>query len=421
MKVLVAAHGCSARGGSEGYFGWSAARCLGQDHELWVLTSSRNREDLEEAQREGLVGRNVHFVFLGGPYKPWPNNRLIARLQSWQEYWTFSKLAFQAARELHRDTRFDLAHHVTIATWRVGSHLWKLGVPFVFGPIGGNEKFPLRFFSILSFKAKLFEIARSLSNTVSRFSPSVRACLRNASYVLAANRETLSLVSDVRRSNVNVSTLIPGFYSPALIERFAQTNSHKELTGPLRLFSGGNLEGRKGVALAFKALAEAKTRGLDFRYRIGGGGPEREYLEALADELGLRGKVLFGEPLVGDAYRAELRATHIFLLPSLRESAGLTMMEAMLAECMPIVADCGSPAEIVTNECGFKLPIASPSELIARLTDLLVEVDRNRAIILEKGKASAARIASCFSEELYRQKVNAVYNLVTSQHEKPTR
>lgn len=51
-------------------------------------------------------------------------------------------------------------------------------------------------------------------------------------------------------------------------------------------------------------------------------------------------------------YWKELAASHVFLLPSLGESSGLTMMEAMLAGCAPFVADCGGPAHIVTEACG---------------------------------------------------------------------
>ena len=413
MKVLVSAHWCASREGSEGYFGWSAVQCLSKDHELWVLTSSRNKSDLEQAKSDSLVQPNVSFIFLGGPFKPPHANRWIARLQSWKEYYKFSVISLGAARELYQEIRFDLMHHVTVATWRFGSPLWRLGVPFVFGPVGGNEKFPVRFFPTLSHKALVFELLRATSNVVFRLSPSVRACVRNASHVLAANFETLSLMKKLRVSDRGVSLLSPGFHSKAKINEFAQYTHLKTLDGPLRLFSGGSLEGRKGVALALSALAEAKRKGLNFRYRLGGSGPERGYLERFAGDLGLREEVIFGESLCGEAYRKELCTTHLFLLPSLRESAGLTMMEAMLAGCVPIVADCGGPAHIVTDECGYKIPASDPEELVERLVEVILSLDRNRQIIVNKGRAAAKRIASHFSEENYRKSINEVYVLVT--------
>jgi glycosyltransferase involved in cell wall biosynthesis len=411
MKILVSAMGCNPYLGSENYFGWSAVRCLARDHDLWVLTSKRNRVPLEKGEAEGLVPKNIHFIY-AGEFKKWHPNRLLARFQSWKEYIDFSEAVLPAAYDLCRSIKFDVVHHVTLATWRVAIPLWKLDIPFVLGPIGGYEQFPVRFFSILSRKAAVFELLRMLSNVVSGLSPSVNACVQNASHVLAANPETLSLMKRLRGSDTGVSLLNPGFYSRTNINEFSQYAGLRKLGGPLRLFAGGNLEGRKGVAVALNALARAKRSGLNFRYRLGGGGPERDYLERLAGRLGLSEDVIFGESLFGEAYRKELGETHIFLLPSLRESAGLTMMEAMLAGCMPIVADCGGPTHIVTDECGYKIPVSNREELVGHLAALISSLDRNRQIIVNKGRASAERIASHFSEENYRKSINNVYALV---------
>src|ERR1700726_1584361 len=127
MKILISAITCNPYSGSESYFGWSAVQCLSKDHELWVLTSSRNQSDLEHAKSHAVVPQNVRFAFLGGPFKPWHANRWIARFQNWKEYYSFSAKCLAVARELHRKVQFDLVHHVTVATWRVGSPLWKLG------------------------------------------------------------------------------------------------------------------------------------------------------------------------------------------------------------------------------------------------------------------------------------------------------
>lgn len=418
MKVLVSAHACLSRGGSEGYFGWSAVQALSKDHDLWVLTSSRNQLDLEQAQSDGLIGTNVQFIFVGGPFQPWPQNRLVARLQSWKEYFTFSRACLPLAKSLHEQFRFDLVHHVTVATWRIASTLWKIGIPFIFGPVGGNERFPFRFFSALSFQAKAFELLRMLSNCASRLSSSVRACIRGASHVLVANFETLSLLRKLGCPPSRISLLNPGFYSNERITEFSRSARFKTIEGPLRIFAGGNLEGRKGVALALYALAQLKTKGVHFHYRLGGGGPEFSHLRRLSQRLGLQGNVTFGEPLLGQAYQRELGQTHLFLLPSLRESSGLTMMEAMLAGCVPIVADCGGPRHIVTDECGYKIPLSNPNELVHCLTKIIFDIDRNRDVILAKGRAAVERISSHFNEQNYRKSINEVYWSVTNLAQK---
>lgn len=412
MKVLLSAIACNPYLGSENYFGWSAIKALADDHELWVLTGSRNTSDLQRAADEGLVPENVRFVF-AGQHADWHPNRMRARMQSWQEYIRFSKALLPLARQLHRKEKFSVAHHVTYSTWRVASPLCSLGVPLVFGPVGGCERFPLRLFPILSPSASMFEIARGLSNVVSRWSPGIRRCIRSAAHVFAANIETKRLVQTLRRSADGVSELSAGFFFGAKIQALASAAASKEYGGPLRLFAGGCLEGRKGVALALLALAEAKRYGVKFKYRLAGGGPELPHLKRMAVRLGLESDVNFIDNLGGEAYHGELGMTHIFLLPSFRESAGLTMMEAMLARAVPLVADSGGPSMIVDDQCGYKIPVGSTREMAGRIAERIVALDRNRELIKTMGLSASLRIASHFSETNYRKMVGAVYQFVT--------
>ena len=408
MKVLISAIACDPYHGSEAYFGWSAVKALARDHELWVLTSRRQQENLTRAAAEGLVPEQVHFVY-AGKTGPWHPNRMWARLQSWREYQDFSRAILPLARRLQSELQFDLAHHVTYATWRVASPLDQLGIPFIFGPVGGYEQFPATLFPMLSGPAAAFELARMASNVRSRYSPGVRRCLRGAAHVFAANPETERLAVELRGSAEGVSRLLPGFYPAESAAGFARFAAGKNLSGPLRLFAAGNMEGRKGVALALQALAVAKAAGVEFQYRLGAGGPEIGHLRALAGRLGLENEVTFGEGLQGEAYRRELGNTHVFLLPSLRESAGLTMMEAMLAGCVPVVADCGSPGFVVAEGCGHKIPVTGREAMVKALAAVLIALDRNRPLLAAQGRAASAHIAAEYSEDHYRRAVNQVY------------
>lgn len=414
MKVLLSAIACSPYLGSECYFGWSAVKCLAQDHELWVVTTSRSRDHLERAIAEGLVPKNVHFVY-AGTFKPFHPNMMLARLQNWGDYVAFSRELALVSRELHRTVKFDVVQHVTFATWRVATPLWQLNVPFIFGPIGGNEKFPLQLFPMLSAPGASFELLRKVSNVVSRFTPAVRRSLRGAAHVFAATKETADLVTAVRGSDIGVSRLLPGFYSAAKVAAFSRHAVGKKIDGPLRLFASGNLGGHKGISLAMQALAQAKRKGVEFCYYLGSKGAEIPHLQKLAAKLGIERQMVFGDTMSMEEYQAELGRTHVYLLPSLRESVGLTMMEAMLAGCVPVVADCGGPNFIVTEDCGCKIPVSSSGKMISRIADAILLLDRNRNLILEKGSRASERIAKHFSEDHYRRMVNNVYAATTTK------
>lgn len=413
MKILVSAIACDPYQGSESFVGWSAVSALAEDHELWVLTGRRNQPILKRASAEGLIPANVHFIF-AGEFQPWHPNRMRAQLQGWREYQRFSRDVLPVARELHAREKFDLVHHVTFATWRVGSPLWRLGIPFVFGPVGGNTNVPARLLPSLSTAAIGYELLRNTSNLISRLSPSVRSCLRHADHVLTSEEETGRLARRIRGFDNGVSILSQAFFKPETLEAFAAREPAREPEGVLKLFAGGSMLGTKGVALALQALAHAKAQGVKFAYRVGNSGAEAPHVQRLAWNLGLtETEVAFAPPLSGLAYRQELWRTHVFFQPSLRESAGLTMMEAMMAGCVPVVADCGGPGFIVTDDCGYKIPTHSQKQMIQQLANTIIAIDRDRNIILEKGRAASQRIISGFSKENYRTKVNAVYKSIT--------
>jgi len=412
MKVLISAIACNPYLGSESYFGWSAVKCLAQDHKLCVITGNRNRPDLARAEAEGLVPPNVRFVY-AGEFKEWHPNRLLARLQDWKEYINFSKDSLAVARELHRTEKFDLVHHVTIATWRVASPMWQLGIPFIFGPICGNEPFPFRLFPILSPVGAAFELLRKISNVISRFSPGVRRGICGAAHVFAATTETEQLIKTMRGSGKGISQLSPGFYSAAKVAEFSRFTPGKNANGVLRLYAAGNLGGQKCIALAFQALSRVKKRGVDFHYHLGASGPEVPYLKKMAARLGLTREVLFGGTMSREDYQRELGNTHVYLLPSMRETVGLTMMEAMLAGCVPIVADNGGPRLAVTEDCGYKIPVSTPNRMAEEIANIIVTIDRNRKIISKKGAKASIKIATRFTEDNYRRTINAVYLSVT--------
>jgi glycosyltransferase involved in cell wall biosynthesis len=414
MRILVSAIACNPYLGSENYFGWAAVKCLGQDHELFVITGSRNRTSLEKAAAEGLVPPHVRF-FYAGRFKPWHPNSLRARIQGWMEYLDFTKDSLNVARELQQKEKFDLVHHVTYSTWRVASPMWQLGIPFVFGPIAGNEPFPFRLFSVLSPVSAAFELSRKTSNVVSRFSPKVRRSLRGAAHIFAITQESEQLMRNLRGSGEGISRLSPGFYSAAKVAEFSRFVPGKNASGVLRLYAAGNLGGQKCIALALQALSRVKKRGVHFCYHLGSSGPEIPHLKKLAARLGLADEVIFGGTMSREDYQQELGKTHVYLLPSMRETVGLTMLEAMMAGCVPIVADNGGPRFAVTEDCGYRIPVSSPNRMADEMANIIVAIDRDRKIISEKGQMASKRVAIYFTEENYRQTVNAVYRSVTQR------
>jgi glycosyltransferase involved in cell wall biosynthesis len=407
MKILVCGYACDPFGGSEPGVGWTAVTRIAKRHDVFVITDIHNKKGWERGFAEGMVPANVKVRFLRDR-SACSENRLIAHLQSWMNYRDFSRRVLAAAREWHAEENFDLCHQVTIAGWRMPSPLWKLPVPFVWGPIGGAGYIPPAFRKMLSPSARLFESARDLNSWWAARSKSFRDCIRETSVVFAANEETEVFLKPFRGGKPLVRLPIVSI-STEKAAAFRRSEGKDVSGGPLRLFAGGNMEGRKGVSLALRALAKAGARGLDYRYTIAGGGPEIPSLRKLAEELGIMANVDFHPGFRGPDYIAALQDHHIYFLPSFRESTPVTLLEAYLAGCYPVVADTSAQGEIVRLAGGTAVPLTDINGLVDGLAEALLKCDANRAGLRAENEKSLAILAEYFHSDRYDREIAAAY------------
>lgn len=416
MKVLLSSVACLPDSGSEGAYGWRACLAIAKDHEVWILTSADNAERLEKARSEGRIPKSMRIHYLGAA-RPYCPNRLIARLEGWQRYRKFSQECLEVGRQLHQSEKFDLVQLVTYTTWRVGCPLWRLGIPLVFGPLSGTEKFPWTFWSILSPAAIAFEVLREFSGWLSWWNPSVRGCVRAASVIPVTHSQAGRVLARLRKSAAGIVPFVNVFFTREDIARLKRPENQlcPSKDEPLRIFGSGNCEGRKGVAIALEALKLLRQRGVPFYYIYSSLGPEATYLQKKVSRLGLSGQVSIGNHLSRSEYLKTLQSNEIYLLPSLREGAGQTMMEAMLAGSVPIVADLYGPSEIVTEDCGWKIPATNHTAMARLIAERLEWCFFNRHQLPSMGKKSASRIASNFSEDIFRARTKECYELALSK------
>jgi len=413
MKILVCGYACDPFGGSEPGVGWTAVTRIAKLHDVCVITDFHNKKGWERGFEEGLVPDNVRVRFLRDK-SACSENRLVAHLQSWLNYASFNRQVLAAALAWHGKENFDLCHQVTIAGWRMPSPLWKLPIPFVWGPIGGAGYIPPAFRKMLSPAARMFEFARDLNSWWAARSKAFRDCIRETDVVFAANEETEIFLTPFRGDRPLVRLPIASI-SAEKAAAFKRPDEMDMSGGPLRLFAGGNMEGRKGVSVALRALAYAAGRGLDFHYTIAGGGPEIESLKALANGLGIAEKCDFRDGYRGADYIAALQSNHIYFLPSFRESTPVTLLEAYLAGCYPVVADTSAQGEIVRLAGGKAVPLTDMDGLARGLAESLLECEENRAGLREKTDRSCKILCEHFHSDRYDREVAAAYALCVAR------
>ena len=155
---------------------------------------------------------------------------------------------------------------------------------------------------------------------------------------------------------------------------------------PLQIVSLGRLHENKDFGLLIRAFAELRRSGVEARLTIGGEGPERGALEALAASEGVADCVSF--PGWIDDRAAFFARADLFVLSSQVEPFGIVLIEAM-AHGVPVVATrTDGPLDILTHgETGLLVARQSVEEMSAALMDLCADPDRARRLGAQ-GRAS---------------------------------
>jgi glycosyltransferase involved in cell wall biosynthesis len=225
-----------------------------------------------------------------------------------------------------------------------------------------------------------------------------------------------SFLSKLRGTSQGVVLCHNWFFPDSRIADLRSKRPRNKPNRPLRAFAAGNLEGRKGVAIALQAIFLAKKAGVRVDYHVTSQGPELAHLQRLSETLGLSDQVILGRRFDAADFAAALATFDIALLPSLRDGAGLSIMEAMLAGCVPIVADWCGPAEFVTPDCGYKVAVIDPTIMATEIARILYELDKDRDLLKVKAKLAEDRIRSAYNERQFLDFMSQMYKRSSSDY-----
>jgi glycosyltransferase involved in cell wall biosynthesis len=366
MKILLSAYACEPGKGSEPGVGWHWAIELARlGHEVAVITRSNNRPVIEKALEESPIGGlNFYYYDLPSWSKWWKRgNRGI-----YLYYWLWQRGAYRLARQLTRRIQFDLVHHLTFGVFRQPSLMGRLGLPFVVGPIGGGEVTPELLRRSFPASAVFQERLREISNKLAFCNPSLRGMLRQASLVFCKTRQTLDILPATCREKSCVQLEIglePRRIRPRIVEPPASAN----------FLYAGRLVYWKGPHLALKALADLRKHLPNATLTIIGTGSDEKRLKQLCAKLGLQDSVRWRGWIPHEEMWAQYCRYTAFVFPSLHDSSGNVLLEA-LSQALPVIClDTGGPGTIISPLCGIKVPVENRSEA-AVIKDLSAAMQR---------------------------------------------
>ena len=329
MNYLISAYSVNPYKGSEDSIGWNWVLQYEKNYKkgdrIILLTKKFNEKDT----RRGLKEFNIQHVELVIVDVPDALNWFREKHSTfhhmyyilWQHWaWLWVK---------HSGIRFDVIHHVTMNDYRIPSEMYKAkGAKVIWGPMGGAQVTPrpLKVYE----KNQLVASFREFVNKSCSWNPFYKKALRSYYKIYCINNETQKQISRI------VGKDVPLMPELALRDEYKNLPIQKRNNDILRIVFVGRLIGKKGIAFLVDALSLMPTD-MDWELLIFGDGDDRALIEKqIADSgIGKNVKLMGNRPLdqIAEAYQQ----ADVFVLPSLRETSGNVLLEAM-AYAVPIVA-----------------------------------------------------------------------------------
>jgi glycosyltransferase involved in cell wall biosynthesis len=379
-SLLLSAFVCQPYHGSEPGVGWAwAMHTASHVEEVWVVTRGGGRVTIEAYFRENPRPPNLHFIFVDeiGVRGPEFLKRLLERkggLYLTNLVWQWS--AYCAVAIQHRCRPFVAVHHVTFAGIRMPSFMGRLGIPFVFGPVGGGERAPWRLRRDFGVKALLSDAVRDVWNLAVGFDPLMRQTFHQAHCIYVTSPETAALIPSRWRGKATIEPAIAVDDAVVVPVRDAVGNDDA-----LVVLYLGRFLAWKGMGLGIRAFAEFAAAQPQARLVIVGDGPAEVRWRRLAERLGIAGHITW-RPRVPQYEVPDLfRRSDVLLFPSLHDSGGMVVLEAMQHGLPVVCLDIGGPGVFVDDTCGRVIATKgiSPRVLISSLAQALHDM-RNAAL-----------------------------------------
>lgn len=376
MRVLLSAYSCEPNRGSEPEVGWQRAlHMLGHADEVWVLTRSNNKSVIEADPLSHNTG--LHFIYYD---LPWWALRLKKQFWFRPVYFILWQMgAYRLAAMQHSGKPFDRVYHVTFASMEFGSFMGRLGIPFIIGPVAGGERAPFRLRHSMPMRGKASEFLRDLGILLQRYSPLARMAYAGAKSIYVATPASLCLVPSKWHSKTAVHLAVATNGHAGQGDRWHPPDTP-------RFVYAGNLLHLKGLHLAIRALAQVRCVLPKAAITLIGDGPAEQWLRAVAKQCCVTEAVEFAGRISREKLIDEFQSYTSLVFPSLHDSGGMAVLEALSVGLPVICLDLGGPGVIVNESCGTAIPTsgASEDEVIGKIARAMISLGTMSSVELRR-------------------------------------
>lgn len=421
-EILVLAYQLHYSNGSECAVAMDYLRHMSVDNKLTVLYGSCNgyhmigdTSEMEEWCAANPM-KNVTFIPVKPSFKSgWYGYSVIGNMLFYREYRRWHKDAARVAERLIVEHHFDLIHYLGPIGYREPGYLRELGLPMVWGPIGGfGTVNPHLAKACFSFSGAALLYIKSFLNVI-QYSTSrrVHKALRDTDVVICATMEYLEKVRVLAG---------PGHHSAILyrpencIDKLSDLNEAKFDDPCLEIVFVGRLDSGKALLLALEGLKKV-PKDADVRLHVVGSGPLEAKYRRWAGANGIEERVVWHGRIPRNEVFAIMDSSHIMLMPSLYDANTTVIWEAMSMGLPTLALDhCGFHDTVIDGSTGILVSPQSYGTAVKGFADAITKLSSDRE--------SLRRMAHAVLEDRNRHTwdercafFNEIYNLAIERHQ----
>ena len=388
-KILISAYAISPHLGSEYGVGWNFVTRLSDFYHITVLYGTSGGRMGNNMEMEEYIENNkcseIEYVHVKPNFivyfLDWMNRKINPIFFSYS-YMLWQRQVLAMAEKLNNNNNYDLVHHLNTIGFRQPGLLWKMKIPFVWGPVGGSSNLNKIFFPSQGRANYVRHIIRNYSNWYFlKFSARVRNASRVASAIFCATRadqenfkKYLKIDCSVIREN-SIINYASGIKKTGSVVKFVWV---------------GSVDDRKALHFLLNALAKLRYQ-TGWILHVVGDGPSKQRCMDMGQKLGLSDKIIWHGSVERKAVLEIMREADVHVITSIMDSNPTVLLEA-LEMCIPTIAfDHFGMRDLIESDIGFKIKITTLSDIVEKLSesiDFCIShhdvLDRMKYRILEK-------------------------------------
>ena len=420
-KILFNAYACSPDMGSEPGMAWNWVSHLAKYCELHIITEGEFREKIERVVPTLPQGGNMRFY-----YNPVPDE---VRRMCWnQGDWRFYKYyrewqwkTYLMACDICAVEKIDILHQLNMIGFREPGYLWKLseeiGVPFVWGPIGGLKQFPTAYLQVAGLKMKVFIRLKNFLNVWQlKHDKRVDKAFRTASLLVSSIPDSYRAI---KRYKGLESVVIPetGCF---LTDDIPTDRFDEEL---FHVMWVGKFDFRKQLPLALRAVAMASNPHIILDVYGTGSDAQVEEAKRLTASLGIDIHVVWHGCQPNDTVMKAMQRAQLFFFTSVSEDTSTVVLEAVSNRLPVLCFDACGMSAVIDNCVGRKIPLSNSIESAQAFAQALNDLEGNRALLKQLSVNCKQRQLELSWDEKAKTMVNK-YNqikkdMATDKHRLP--